>query len=256
MTTEDNNIRIQSAKDPAQLEREIDQQRDHIAELVDALGSKLSPGEMFERALSYSKGGGQEFVGNLTRTIRENPVPAVLTAAGMVWLFAGTRSDSVGTTTTARTTVGTTTTAGHDKPHLGERVQHLREGASEKMHGASRAAHNAADSARSGAHRASEGFQHMLQDNPMALGAMGVVAGALLGAMLPVTRKEHELMGHTSDKLTDRAREKTRSGLDAASDVGREVKAGARSGGDGGTEQTSRPAGQTSQANRQPPQGA
>lgn len=257
MTIEDNNIRIQSAKDPAQLEREIDQQRDHIAELVDALGSRLSPGEMFERALSYGKGGGQEFVGNLTRTIRDNPVPAVLTAAGMVWLFAGTRSDSAGTTTTttANTTTGATTgTAGHDKPHLGERMQHLREGAAEKMHGASRVAHDAADSARSGAHRASEGFQHMLRDNPMALGAMGIVAGAMLGAMLPVTRKEHELMGHSSDKLTDRAREKTRSALDAASDIGREVEAGARSAGNGGTDQTSRHVGQASQAGRQPPQ--
>lgn len=255
MTSQDNNIRIQSTRDPAQLEREINQQRDHIAELVDALGSKLSPGEMFERALSYSKGGGQEFVGNLSRTIRDNPVPAVLTAAGMLWLFAETRSDSAGTTTTVRTTSDTATT-GLDKPHLGERMQHLREGASEKIHGAGRVAHNAADSARNRAHRASEGFQNMLDDNPMAVGAMGVVAGALLGTMLPITRKEHELMGHTSDQLTDRAREKTRAGLDAASDIGREVKAGVRTGGDDGAIHASGTAGRSGQASRQPPQGA
>lgn len=270
MSTETNNIRIQAQKDPAQLEREIDQQRDHITELVDALGSKLSPGEIFERALSYSKGGGREFAGNLGHTVKENPVPALLTAVGLMWLFAGSRHDSVGTTTTttgtSRAGLGSSANIGsdHDKPRIGERMQHLREGASEKAHSVSDKAHNVANSAknvagsarvkaRSGAHRASEGFQHMLHDNPMALGAMAIVAGALVGSMLPVTRKEHELMGETSDRLTDRAREKARSGLDAATEVGHEVKDAVHSG-DGATDtQSSRYATQSGQS--RPPQG-
>ncbi|MBA2238752.1 MAG: DUF3618 domain-containing protein [Lysobacter sp.] len=262
MSTETNNIRIQSQKDPAQLEHEIDQQRDHISELVDALGSKLSPGEIFERALGYGKGGGREFASNLGETIKANPVPAVLTAAGMLWLYAGTR-DGAGTTTAGTTTnagLGSTATigSGQDKPRMGERVQHMREGVSEKARNVGRSAHDAVGTAKvkaqSGAHRASEGFQHMLHDNPMTLGAMAVVAGALIGSMLPVTRKEHKLMGETSDKLTERARGKARSGLDAASEVGREVKDAARSG-DGGrdTESSSRYATQSGQG--RPSQG-
>ncbi|MDQ3287530.1 MAG: DUF3618 domain-containing protein [Pseudomonadota bacterium] len=272
MSTETNNIRIQAQKDPAQLEREIDQQRDHITDLVDALGSKLSPGEIFERALSYSKGGGREFAGNLSHTIQQNPVPAVLTAAGLLWLYAGSRHDSGTTTTTTGLGSSASIGSGADKPRIGERVQHLREGASERAHNvtekarsAGRSAQNAvgtakvkaqsaAESARSGAHRASEGFQHMLHDNPMALGAMAIVAGALVGSMVPVTRKEHELMGETSDKLTDRAREKARSGLDAASEIGQEVKDAARTGNGGkDTQSSSRYATQSGQ--NRPPQG-
>lgn len=273
MSTEANNIRIQAQKDPAQLEREIDQQRDHITELVDALGSKLSPGEIFERALSYSKGNGREFADNLSHTIRQNPVPAVLTAAGMLWLFTATRHDSGTTTTSAGLGSSASIGGAHDRPRVGERMQHLREGASEKAHNVSEKARNAgrsaqnavgsakvkaqsaAESARSGAHRASEGFQHMLHDNPMALGAMAIVAGALVGSMVPVTRKEHELMGETSDKLTDRAREKARSGLEAASEVGHEVKDAARSSGDGGSDAQSSSRYTTQSGQSRPPQG-
>lgn len=272
MSTEANNIRTQAMKDPAQLEREIDQQRDHIAELVDALGSKLSPGEIFERALSYSKGGGREFAGNLSHTVQQNPVPAVLTAAGLLWLFAGSRHGSAGTTTTTGSGLGSSASVGGSDKHIGERMQHLREGASEKAHKASEKARNvgrsaqnavgtakvkaqsAAESARTGAHRASEGFQHMLHDNPMALGAMAIVAGALVGSMLPVTRKEHELMGATSDKLTDRAREKARSGLDAASEAGHEFKDAARSG-DGGSDTQSSTTYATQSGQSRPQQG-
>lgn len=242
MKTQDN-IRIQSQKDPAQLEREIDQQRDHIVELVEALGSKLSPGEMFERVLGYGKEGGREFAGNLSHTVKSNPVPALLTAAGLLWLYTGGRNDS-GTSTG--------TTAGTHKPDLGERMQHVREGTSEKIQGVRRTAHDAADSARYRAQRANEGFHHMLEDNPMALGAMGIAAGALLGAMLPVTRKEHELMGEASDRMTEQARELARSSREAATRSESETPT-ASTGGDGGQYSSPSHAGPGASPSRQPP---
>lgn len=243
-TTDD--IRIQSQKDPAQLEREIDQQRNHITELVEALGDRLSPGEMFERVLGYGKEGGREFAGNLSHTIKSNPVPALLTAAGMLWLYTGSRHDSDTTAT------GTTADLGTHKPDLGERMQHVRQGASEKVRGVRRTAHDAADSARDRAQRANEGFHHMLEDNPMALGAMGIAAGALLGAMLPITRKEHELMGEASDHLTREAREIARGGQGATA---RRSRGEATSGGDGDQHPSSRPGMGTgiNQSRQQPP---
>ena len=235
-TTDD--IRIQSQKDPAQLEREIDQQRNHITELVEALGDRLSPGEMFERVLGYGKEGGREFAGNLSHTIKSNPVPALLTAAGMLWLYTGSRHDDTGTT---RADLGT------HKPDLGERMQHVRQGASEKVQGVRRTAHDAADSARHRAQRANEGFHHMLEDNPMALGAMGIAAGALLGALLPVTRKEHELMGDASDRLTREAREIARGAQGAAA---RRSQGEATLGGDGDQHPSAR---RGDQPRQQPP---
>lgn len=193
MSIEDQ-IRLQTAREPAQLESEIVRQRDHISELVQALEQKLSPGEMFSRVWTHGKGGGREFASQLGTTVKANPVPALLTAAGLAWLYA--RSDS--------TTSATGVTAGDsDSPALGERVHHAREVTAAKL-GSAKA-------------RASTGFQHMLDQNPLALGAIGIAAGALLGTLIPETRKEHELMGDASDRIKHKLRPEPESSVASAS---------------------------------------
>lgn len=187
MSIEDQ-IRLQSEREPAQLESEIVRQRGHISELVQALEEKLSPGEMFSRVWTQGKGGGREFASQLGATVKANPVPALLTAAGLAWLYA--RSDSTTTSTVA-------TVEDRDSPPLGARVHHAREVTSAKL-----------GSAKS---RASTSFQHMLDQNPLALGAIGIAAGALLGTLIPETRKEHELMGDASDRLKQRLRPEAES---------------------------------------------
>jgi hypothetical protein len=100
-------------------------------------------------------------------------------------------------------------------------------------------ARGATDSARRGATRAGEGFQHLLHENPMAAGAICIAVGALLGAMVPTTRKEDEWMGEVSDRMTGKAREMARAGKDSLAAAGREM-AGSSSGGTGaqGSEST------------------
>ncbi|HAN52132.1 MAG TPA: hypothetical protein DCQ75_03590, partial [Pseudomonas sp.] len=84
-----NQIDLEAQKDPSTLEREIDQQRAEIGNIVHALESKLSPGQMIDTALGYAKGGGGEFLHNLSDTVKANPVPTLLTGIGLVWLMAG-----------------------------------------------------------------------------------------------------------------------------------------------------------------------
>ena len=73
-------------KDPQLLEQEITAKREHISALVDALEQRLSPGQMLDRVLAYSKGHGGEFFQNLGTTLKNNPVPATLTVLGLAWL--------------------------------------------------------------------------------------------------------------------------------------------------------------------------
>mgnify|MGYP001279900286 CR=1 FL=1 len=61
----------------------------------------------------------------------------------------------------------------------------------------------AADAARDAAGRAA-GY---LQEQPLLMGAIGVSVGALLGALLPPTRTEDQLLGGISEKIKDRAYE-------------------------------------------------
>ncbi|GAB2623639.1 DUF3618 domain-containing protein [Novilysobacter erysipheiresistens] len=217
-------VRAQSRKDPMQLEHEIDQQRDHIGEIIHALENKLSPGEIFDKVLGNGKGG-REFAGNLARTVRDNPMPTLLTVAGLAWLYTGSHASHATTTTTS------------DKPGIGERVGHAREQMSGRMDSAKQhvgdSAHHAMESARMRARSGKQGFEHMLDDNPMAIGAMAIAAGALLGAMLPPTRKEDELIGPMRDRFADDARHAARSGYDTMAETGREVTAGEHDGSGG-----------------------
>lgn len=239
MNTQDN-IRMESQKDPAQLEREIDQQRYHIEQIMSALENKLSPGEIFDRMLNFGKGGGREFAGNLADTVKANPVPALLTAAGLMWLYSG-RSKApgdglaagYGTTTTSH--AGTSTGLHGTSGGVREKLGHARSRVSGSAHNVASSvrerAHGAADSARHGAARANEGFHRMLDENPMAAGAIGIAVGALLGSLVPPTRKEDEWMGETSDRITGKAREMAREGRDTLANAGREMTGSTASGG-------------------------
>jgi ElaB/YqjD/DUF883 family membrane-anchored ribosome-binding protein len=71
-------------------------------------------------------------------------------------------------------------------------------------------------SARSSAADASR----FMREQPLVVGAAGIALGALIGAMLPPTRFEDELVGKKSDSMTDEveqvAGEKLRQGASAA----------------------------------------
>ncbi|MFC4726974.1 DUF3618 domain-containing protein [Coralloluteibacterium thermophilus] len=225
-----------SSKDPAELEREIDRQRDHIAELVGALENRLSPGQLFERVLAYGKGGGKEFAGNLGATVRANPVPTLLTAAGLLWLYAGNDRRAAPATDWAHA-AGAGSRSGHGTgdaastaAHLRERAHDARDDIAHRLHDARHrvedTAHDVAEGVRSGVRRASDGVRGMLEDNPMAVGAMAIAAGALLGALLPPTEAEDELLGPYSDRAADRMKAGAQAAASNAMDKAREATDG------------------------------
>ncbi len=59
-------------------------------------------------------------------------------------------------------------------------------------------------------HRAKDNFSHMLEEQPLVLGVLGLAVGTLLGAMIPATRREDELMGHARDDLFERGQQMAR----------------------------------------------
>lgn len=212
-------IRAQSRKEPEQLEREIDRQREHLTGIIDALEGRLSPGEMINKAVQGSKDGGREFAGNLAQAVRDNPTAALLTAAGMAWLWTSQRHPPAHHRGPGELRQGLADQADGARETLGNARERLHEAGQT----ASDKAHDAADTVRRSAHRASDGFQHMLDDNPMALGAIGIAVGALLGGLLPPTQKEDELLGATRDRMADRTREAMHEARDGLAEAGREA---------------------------------
>ncbi|WP_064693925.1 DUF3618 domain-containing protein [Rhizobium aegyptiacum] len=87
-------------KTSAELQREIDQDRQRLGERIDAIQERMSPGQMVDEFLAYAKNsGGSEFVGNLGRTLKENPLPVALMGVSLAWLMAkGTPSSETAAT--------------------------------------------------------------------------------------------------------------------------------------------------------------
>lgn len=232
MMSTHNQIDLEAQKDPDTLEREIDQQRAEIGNIVHALESKLSPGQMIDTALGYAKGGGGEFLHNLSDTLKANPVPTLLTSVGLVWLMAGQnrRPDYSATSTGPSVTDKLAAKASSLKQQgsgvkdragqLGHSVSSTLGDASSRVRDSSR---HAADSLRQGADRARGGFAQMLEEQPLAVGAIGIALGAMLAAAMPPTRREDELMGQASDQLTGKLRNKARDGYAQASAMGKDV---------------------------------
>lgn len=59
-------------------------------------------------------------------------------------------------------------------------------------------------------YRAKERAGQLFDEQPLVVGALGIAIGAALGATLPTTRRENELLGPTRDDLLDRAKETAR----------------------------------------------
>jgi ElaB/YqjD/DUF883 family membrane-anchored ribosome-binding protein len=76
-------------KSSAELEREVEEQRTRVEARIDEIKDRLSPGQLLDEALAYTKDGGQHFASNLGHTISANPLPATLLGVSLIWLMTG-----------------------------------------------------------------------------------------------------------------------------------------------------------------------
>jgi hypothetical protein len=73
----------------SELEREVNAERENISNTVDALMSKASMNNVVEEIVKVISENGGLASRNLGRTLRDNPLPALLTGVGLAWLMAG-----------------------------------------------------------------------------------------------------------------------------------------------------------------------
>lgn len=71
-------------------------------------------------------------------------------------------------------------------------------------------------SARSSASQAADRTWENYQQHPLTMGLVALMAGAALGALLPTSRRERELMSGTADELISRARDTGSEVMDKA----------------------------------------
>jgi hypothetical protein len=222
-----------TATPPTTTEQEIARTRGEIALTLGALRQKLAVRHFMQEGFDMviSKSAGRETLNQGIEAIRANPVPVALIGIGVAWLIAANsipderlaqaRDKIAGTASDIGARAGEMASGLADK--IGWRPEDAGgalssigrslvdgEGApsrwlhqvADRTQGAFRSARDsgaamlnrAGVAGGDGASRLSDQLYEAYQRNPLMIGAMGVIAGALLGALLPMSRTESRLL--------------------------------------------------------------
>lgn len=218
----------------AQLELEAEETRSQIAETLDELRDRMTPGQIVDQVLDYMRdSGGGMFMHNFRQQVVANPIPVTLVGAGIAWLaIASRRRGNGGIDRTAAAVRDTTSDwagqTGAAASRLGDRANDAGARIKGRADAAASALNDAASSAydtvargsRRGAdllgstaatvrdNVASGGrtLTDLVKDQPLVVAGLGLALGALLGAVLPGTEAEDRLMGDASDAAKDQVK--------------------------------------------------
>ena len=87
------NQQSHSSDDVDSLARDADRRRDRIEKTLDVLGGKLSPEHIKDQAFDLFREHGGDIASGLQRSVRNNPVPLLLTGVGIAWMMMSQRDD-------------------------------------------------------------------------------------------------------------------------------------------------------------------
>lgn len=235
-------VEIESEKSPEQIEREIDAQRASIGNIVDKLESKFTPGQMIDQAWGMMQNNGATFISNLGTSVRNNPVPVVLTSIGVLWMMmsqnrppvpqpayrTGPDQDKVGEWAdglaegldSARDSLHQTTDSlkeGYQS--LKSKASHLGDNVGAAGENLSHAMHDVGDRLNRSTQVMGQQFNQLLKEQPLVVAAAGIALGALIGAALPTTSTEQRYMGRTSAGLVDKVKKQAQEGYEVVRDT-------------------------------------
>lgn len=182
-----------NVRDTSELEREGDELRADMGRTLNELERKFSPDQMMERSMNFLRENGSALVQEIGTTVRKHPLPVLLTAAGLIWL--------TGSITQSKSRRSVTSHGANYPGSTGSAA--AREGTDAFTPNTVRGKVSASlRTMREREQRAAASFVSLVQDQPLALGALAVATGALIGAALPMTSYENELLTQAQNGAT------------------------------------------------------
>lgn len=231
---------------PSQIMAEINRTRDEMDRTLHAIENRLTPGQLVDQGLDYLKNSGaREYASNLGSSVKTNPLPTALVGIGLAWLMAAgnrpqDRTSYQSTSSGSGTGVGDRMQSAKDsltgsmqsaKDSVSSSMQSAKDSLTGTMQSAKGSLQSAkerasqlGDTARRQVERARGGYDTMLNEHPLALGAVGLAIGAVAAAVIPRTRKEDEMMGEARDNLVDQAKQAGGEKLEQAKQVAASAK--------------------------------
>jgi ElaB/YqjD/DUF883 family membrane-anchored ribosome-binding protein len=173
---------------------------------------------LLDRSVEFIRDSGSELLREAGETVRRNPVPVVLTAAGLVWLIASVAKSrkeddmySSGEREWQRDEEQWDTSARGRVKNAAQEVRskarQIQGQVSERLSGSMQTVQTRSREVRSR-------LDDLVQEQPLALGALALAAGALIGAALPMTDYENRYVGPVHDRTVARAKEAGRREYD------------------------------------------
>jgi hypothetical protein len=247
-------VKGNGAASPDDLERDLARTRAELNDTLDAITHRLSPGQLVDQFFDYFETGPGEYAKNLGAQVRDNPVPATLTAIGIGWLIYNSRNPPAyrygGYREEEYTSEGIPESGPSASMHemggrISEKASEMKSRVGRHMGETRESMAKASDSMKQRAHSMAEGMRHrrediahgirrsseatrdtfseMMHEQPLVVGLLGIAVGLGLGAALPSTRRERETFGPKRDEMMHRVRdtgreqmEKTREELKGA----------------------------------------
>lgn len=238
--------RTAEQKRPEQIESELEQTRAEVSSTIEAIQSKLTPGQMMDQGIDYLRGSmPADFGRNLAQQVRDNPLPVALIGLGVAWLamssgqkaplhstgyaanepLMGETDTGESTTAALRERIGSGMASAKERlgssvsgarermHHTRERVHEARERLAERTRETAARVGELRDRSRDRYYRTRDRASHIVHEQPLVLAALGLALGAAFGARLPPSRREDELMGAMRDDLLGRAADTAREGV-------------------------------------------
>jgi len=236
-------LRELTDREPQAIEREIDATRADMRATLEALERRFSFDRLVDLTVGRVRERGGEFAGNLTDAATRNPLPLLLTSIGVGWMMLANRSGNHESNRNWQSGPGGRRGAddlSHGARNIRDRaaqaadqvagaVDSTRETVKDAMQSSRETLEETAESLRSRASRAAEvtreqtgiareRFDRLLHDQPLVLGALGLAAGAIIGALLPATEHEDRLLGSMRGKVVKDVAQKSRALYETARD--------------------------------------
>jgi Protein of unknown function (DUF3618) len=202
--------RLGASRDPEQLERAADRLRADLDRTLDALERKLQPSQLLDRSLAYLREHGGEMANAVGDSVRRNPVPILLTVAGLGWLIVSA----------VRTREPIDVTVGDDYPgdddddsplDLDDESLDDESLDDESLYTESNTPrsrfYDRVQTARAQTRRAQYRMMSAIEERPLLFGGLAVAIGAFIGVVIPSTQYEDQVVGELRDRAVERAKQ-------------------------------------------------
>lgn len=224
-------------KSPQQIRSDIEHTRADMTQTIDVIQERLDPQRLRDQAREAVReatiGRAQHMareVGHRAReagfslrdTVRNNPLPAAMVAVGLGWLAVQAtmggdghavreveaypeEMEGRGRELTAEARRRADETVSRVQERASETMEQAQQRAGEVAGEVQERAQQVATRAQRQVRRARGRIETMIDENPLAMGAVALAVGAAIGMALPSTRQEDRIMGKARDDLVERA---------------------------------------------------